>query len=81
MDYVYYVIMNFFKHLLKLKFWINTFQCKYRNLSDFINNILICLFEDEQSIMDLEQHKGKKLLTEFSFLGELLIFSQIFTQI
>lgn len=52
-------------------FWINTFQCKDRNFSDFITIILVCLFEDAQNIMGLEQREGKKLMTVFLFLGEL----------
>lgn len=63
--------MNFLKNLPKWKFWINTFQCKDRNFSDFITIILVCLFEDAQNIMGLEQREGKKLMTEFLFLGGL----------
>ncbi len=38
---------------------------------NFIKNILICVPKMNKDLMDLEQHEGEKLMTEFSFLGEL----------
>ncbi len=39
--------------------------------SDFIKNILICVQKMNEGLTGLEQHEDEKLMTEFSFLGEL----------
>ncbi len=36
-----------------------------------IKNILICVPKNNEGLTGLEQHEGEKLMTEFSFLGEL----------
>ncbi len=39
--------------------------------SDFIKNMLISVPKMNEGLTGLEQHKGEKLMAEFSFWGEL----------
>ncbi len=47
------------------------FQWRDRKCSGFIKNILICVLKMNQNLMGLKWHEGEKIMTEFSFLGEL----------
>jgi len=47
-------------------------------LLNLIKNILICVPKMNGSLVGLEQCEGEKLLTEFSFLGELPIVNTIY---
>ncbi len=59
--------MDYFTDLLSM------FLAVYgvRELSDLINNILICVSKMNEGLTGLERHEGESLMTEFSFLGEL----------
>jgi len=46
---------------------------KVRKLSDLIKNILICVQKMNEGLAGLERHESEKLMTEFSFLGELTL--------
>ncbi len=47
--------------------------CRVRKLSDFVNNIFICVLKMNEGLIGLERHEGEKLMTGFSFLGELTL--------
>ncbi len=48
---------------------------RVRELSDFIQNIFICVPKMIKGLTGLERHEGEYLMTGFSFLGELSLSS------
>ncbi len=46
------------------------FQWRDRNLSGFIKN---CILKMNKSLMGLERHEGDQMMSEFSFLGEIIL--------
>jgi len=47
--------------------------CVIQKPSDFIKNILICVLKMNEVLTGVERHEGEKLMTEISFLGELIL--------
>ena len=48
-------------------------QWRDRKISDFIKKSFICVPKMNESRMGLERHEDEKLMTEFTFLGELFL--------
>ncbi len=46
---------------------------RVRQLSDSIKNNLICVPKMTEGLTGFKRHEGEKLMTEFSFLGELTL--------
>jgi len=40
-------------------------------VTNILQNILFCAQQKRETHTGLEQHEGEKMMTEFSFLGEL----------